>query len=165
MNFFHNSVKVLGIEAIQPILDVTTLCTNNLEFVRLFDVFAIINHCIDTFKTNSLKILEPCYRTLLTKACQTPIAKTEISEEERQVIRMHERMLILMQLCLEIIGPEFVFNQEIAPLIEPSLDFLMQYYLQGVTKSSKKVILKIVKYILMILKGVSTASENSAKLA
>ena len=78
---------------------------------------------------------------------------------------MHERMLNLMYICFEILGPEFVFNQAIAPLIEPSLDFLLLHFERAITKSSQKLILKVVKYILMILKGVSTASENSAKLA
>ena len=91
--------------------------------------------------------------------------QSEISDEAKQVIRMHERMLALMQVSLDILGPEFVFNQTIAPLIEPSLDYLLQHFLQAVTRSSQKLILKIIKYILMILKGVSTASENSAKLA
>ena len=43
---------------------------------------------------------------------------------------------------------------------------MLQYFVQEVTRSHKKLILKIVKYFLMILKGVSTASEEtSAKLA
>ena len=83
LNFFHNSVRVLGIESIPLIVDVSTLCVTNLEYNRLFDVFQIINHCIDEFKTTSLKILEPCYGILLTKACQTPMPQSEISDEDK----------------------------------------------------------------------------------
>ena len=64
---------MLGAESIPLIVDVSALCVNNLPFSRLFDIFQIMNHCIDNFKTSALKILEPCYGALLTKACQTPM--------------------------------------------------------------------------------------------
>ena len=39
LNFFHNSVKVLGVDALPLVVDVATLCATKLEFVRLYDVF------------------------------------------------------------------------------------------------------------------------------
>lgn len=74
-------------------------------------------------------------------------------------------MLHLIQAGLDMLGPEFVFNQTIAPLIEPTVDYLLRQFVQEVARSQQKLALKQLKCILMILKGVSTASETSANLA
>ena len=51
------------------------------------------------------------------------------------MVRMHDRMLHLIQVSLDMLGPEFVFNQVIAPLIEPTVDYLLQQFVQEVAKS------------------------------
>ena len=44
-------------------------------------------------------------------------------------------MLHLIQVSLDMLGPEFVFNEAIAPLIEPTVDYLLLQFAQEVAKS------------------------------
>ena len=78
---------------------------------------------------------------------------------------MHGKMLQLISSCLENLGPAFVNNPSITPLIEPTIDFLLQYLVKTVIKSSKKAILKNIKYIFMLVSGFANLSEEHAELA
>ena len=73
-----------------------TLCAQELPFVRLLEVFEIVINSIDVFKVNSLSILTSCYEALLHKAYKTEFATDEISEENKQINQMHDRMIKLI---------------------------------------------------------------------
>ena len=67
--------------------------------------------------------------------------------------------------CLEYLGPSFVDNPAIIPLVEPTLDFLLQHFVKSVIKSSKKFVLRHVKYILMLVFVTKNASAETSELA
>ena len=76
---------MLGDEIFQVIVRTVSVATQELPFVRLFEVLQIIVNCIDVYKTKALVLLAGCYEQLLLKACQAEFATSEISDEDKQL--------------------------------------------------------------------------------
>ena len=72
---------------------------------------------------------------------------------------------MLIQACLENLGPALIDSPDLARLVEPTLDFLLQHFLKSVMKSTKKIVLRNVKYVLMLVSGFASAHAEQADLS
>ena len=51
--------------------------------------------------------------------------QTNISDEERNIINTSSFMVKLLHICLDILGPHFVFNNEFSQLLNQAVNWLI----------------------------------------
>ena len=155
LNFIENNIHVLGKKAIPLVVDVVNFCSTQLPYSRLLDVINIVNISVENYKLDSIQILEASYPSLLQKALEVPLPKTSVTDDEKDLIKLHDKMIQLMVNCVENLGCAFIFNQTLSSLIDPGTDWVLSLLVQTQSKETQRTILKVAKYELMVLKGVS----------
>lgn len=74
---------------------------------------------VESFKLDSIPVLQLALEPILNKAIQTPLPATNISDEDRLIIVTNSFLVKLIHVCFDILGPHFVFNQSFAGLVTP----------------------------------------------
>ena len=130
-------------------------CSAALPYHRLYDVIQILVISVEQYKVNAVPILEASYPHLLPKAIETPLPNTNVTDAERHIIKLHDKMIQLIVSAVENLGPALIFNETLSAGVEPATDWMLTILVQTQAKTTQQMIIKIAKSQLMVLKGVS----------
>ena len=128
-------------------------CSAALPYHRLYDVIQILVISVEQYKVNAVPILEASYPHLLPKAIETPLPNTNVTDAERHIIKLHDKMIQLIVSAVENLGPALIFNETLSAGVEPATDWMLNILVQTQARNTQQMIIKIAKYQLMILEG------------
>ena len=109
---------------------------------------------VESFKLDSIPVLQLALEPILNKAIQTPMPETNISDLERNLVQTNSFLVKLIHVCFDILGPHFVFNQSFAPLINPMVHWLLTTQVsQTLDKKNATKSVQCVKILLAVLRA------------
>jgi len=88
-----------------------------LPYTRSLDLIRILMLAVESFKLDSIPVLQLALEPILNKAIQTPSPVTNISDEDRLITVTNSFLVKLIHVCFDILGPHLVFNQSFAGLM------------------------------------------------
>jgi hypothetical protein len=120
---------------------------------------------VETYKLDSIPVLQIALGPILQKAIQTPMPQTNISDDDRSIIHTNSFLVKLIHVALDVLGVHFVFNSSFAQMIDPALKWLTSVQIPQVfdKKNSTKGVQNI-KFLVTVLRGntLGTAPERLA---
>ena len=75
-----------------------------MPYNRSLDLIRILMLSVESFKLDSVPILQLALEPIMNKAINTPMPQTNISDDERQLLNTNSFLVKLIQVCFDILG-------------------------------------------------------------
>ena len=137
---------------LQIVCTVVETCAIQLPYMRCLDLIRILMLSVENYKLESIPVLQLALGPILEKAIQTPAVQSNRSDDERSILNLNSFLVKLVHVCLDILGPHFVFCSSFAPMIAPTCNWLIESQIQSDSSTfDKKNATKAVQSLKILL--------------
>lgn len=78
--FVHSILNVIGIEAVGLVSQVVNTCASQLPYERCSSILKILILAVEKYHIDSIQLLSIALGSIFTKAIQTPLPQSNISD-------------------------------------------------------------------------------------
>jgi hypothetical protein len=158
---------VLGVEMLQIVCQIVGHCASKLPYIRTLDLIRILMLAVETYKLDSIPVLQIALGPILEKAIQTPIPQSNISDDDRNILHTNQFLVKLLHVSFDILGGHIMFNPSFAPMIDPILKWLTGTQIPQIfDKKNCTKSVQTIKLIFSVLRGniLGTPPEKMANI-